>query len=296
MRLTCPNCSAEYEVDASVIPPGGRDVQCSNCDHTWFEGPVGGAPKAISPAAPAPEEENHPSEPARAPRIERPRISRVAAQRAARTDPDREIAPEDVPDFTPPAMGRARKPVDEEVLQVLREEAEREQRVRRGEPVEMYEQQPELALAGSAPRQSRRIPTDPRDLPDEDLVPSGTIGRRRTGDAGRNVLPDIEEINSSLRSSTERPNSVPAYVEVEQTLRKVRRGQGFRLGFSAILMVVSAAMFVYIFSGELATRWPEYAPYIDQFVTQANILRAWLDGVIRDLSNWLTTMITENTG
>ena len=39
MRLICPNCSAQYEIDASLIPDEGRDVQCSNCGHTWFELP-----------------------------------------------------------------------------------------------------------------------------------------------------------------------------------------------------------------------------------------------------------------
>ena len=37
MRLTCPNCSARYEVDDSLVPPEGRDVQCSNCATTWFQ-------------------------------------------------------------------------------------------------------------------------------------------------------------------------------------------------------------------------------------------------------------------
>ena len=37
MRLQCPNCDAEYEVDASAIPYDGRDVQCSNCGHGWFQ-------------------------------------------------------------------------------------------------------------------------------------------------------------------------------------------------------------------------------------------------------------------
>ena len=37
MRLVCPNCDAEYEVDAAEIPDGGRDVQCSNCGHAWFQ-------------------------------------------------------------------------------------------------------------------------------------------------------------------------------------------------------------------------------------------------------------------
>ncbi|MEM9584515.1 MAG: zinc-ribbon domain-containing protein [Pseudomonadota bacterium] len=37
MRLVCPNCDAEYEVDDTLIPPEGRDVQCSNCSVTWFQ-------------------------------------------------------------------------------------------------------------------------------------------------------------------------------------------------------------------------------------------------------------------
>ena len=44
MRLICPNCDAEYEVDDDVIPPGGRDVQCSNCGHTWFQPAAGEGP------------------------------------------------------------------------------------------------------------------------------------------------------------------------------------------------------------------------------------------------------------
>lgn len=37
MRLICPNCDAQYEVDAAMIPASGRDVQCSNCGRTWFQ-------------------------------------------------------------------------------------------------------------------------------------------------------------------------------------------------------------------------------------------------------------------
>jgi len=37
MRLTCPNCGAQYEVPDEVIPQEGRDVQCSNCGDTWYQ-------------------------------------------------------------------------------------------------------------------------------------------------------------------------------------------------------------------------------------------------------------------
>lgn len=37
MRLTCPNCTAAYDIDAGLIAPDGREVQCSECGHTWFQ-------------------------------------------------------------------------------------------------------------------------------------------------------------------------------------------------------------------------------------------------------------------
>lgn len=39
MRLICPNCDAQYEVDPTLVPANGRDVQCSNCGKTWFQPP-----------------------------------------------------------------------------------------------------------------------------------------------------------------------------------------------------------------------------------------------------------------
>ncbi len=37
MRLVCPNCVAQYEVADGTIPESGRDVQCANCNHIWFQ-------------------------------------------------------------------------------------------------------------------------------------------------------------------------------------------------------------------------------------------------------------------
>jgi len=37
MRLTCPNCGAQYEVPETAIPEAGRDVQCSACGETWVQ-------------------------------------------------------------------------------------------------------------------------------------------------------------------------------------------------------------------------------------------------------------------
>lgn len=39
MRLNCPGCGAQYEVEESAVPEEGRDVQCSACGHGWFQYP-----------------------------------------------------------------------------------------------------------------------------------------------------------------------------------------------------------------------------------------------------------------
>ena len=36
MRLTCPNCGAEYEASDGMVPPAGRHVQCTACHTRWF--------------------------------------------------------------------------------------------------------------------------------------------------------------------------------------------------------------------------------------------------------------------
>ncbi len=55
MRLVCPNCGAQYEVDDRVIPDGGRDVQCSSCGHAWYQMPAHLA-ATQDPASAEPEE------------------------------------------------------------------------------------------------------------------------------------------------------------------------------------------------------------------------------------------------
>jgi predicted Zn finger-like uncharacterized protein len=37
MLVTCPECGARYDIDGSLIPPAGRRVQCSACDHVWHQ-------------------------------------------------------------------------------------------------------------------------------------------------------------------------------------------------------------------------------------------------------------------
>ena len=35
MRLVCPRCGAQYEIDGAEIPAAGRTVECTACGNTW---------------------------------------------------------------------------------------------------------------------------------------------------------------------------------------------------------------------------------------------------------------------
>jgi predicted Zn finger-like uncharacterized protein len=40
MILTCPACDTKYVVKDDAIPPGGRQVRCASCKHSWHEEPA----------------------------------------------------------------------------------------------------------------------------------------------------------------------------------------------------------------------------------------------------------------
>ena len=113
MRLICPNCTAQYEVDASMIPVEGRDVQCSNCGHTWYELPE--APKAAEddpvPAmepepweAPEPDPAPEPEpEPKPEPEFEPEPEPEFEPEPEPEAEP--EFEPEPEPEFTPEDIG-----------------------------------------------------------------------------------------------------------------------------------------------------------------------------------------------
>ncbi len=69
MRLTCPACTAAYDVPDAAVGPAGRQMRCSRCGHQWLAMPPGLAalpeppaepPPGPQPAIPAPEPEAEP--------------------------------------------------------------------------------------------------------------------------------------------------------------------------------------------------------------------------------------------
>ena len=36
MIITCPNCKKKFNIDPSLVPSEGRNLQCGSCEHVWF--------------------------------------------------------------------------------------------------------------------------------------------------------------------------------------------------------------------------------------------------------------------
>lgn len=292
MRLTCPSCKAQYEVDAAVIPAEGRDVQCSNCGTTWFQPPEGApeapperaAPEPAAPESVPPESvgpERAAPERAAAP-PSRPESPAGGAAAAAEGDDDDDAAAGiPVAGVAPTAGTRQRRALDEAVASVLREEAERETRARRAEGSAL-DSQSELGLADAYPA-APATPLPPAlpagDAADDLDRDAGPAGPEVTPRQSRSeLLPDIEEINSTLRSSAERGGD-PAARDVPETPRQ--RRSGFRRGFLAALFVMILALLPYIFAQEISTRAPALGPVIAAYSHAIDGMRLWLDGLMR---------------
>ena len=121
MRLVCPNCEAKYEVPEDAIPETGRDVQCANCGHAWYQmrPRAGGAEAAAAPApVPEPVVEVAAVPPAPAPVEDLPVVpepveAEVVEAAPAVVEPEPEAAPEPAPVMASADTDALADPVEE---------------------------------------------------------------------------------------------------------------------------------------------------------------------------------------
>lgn len=285
MRLTCPNCDAQYEVPDSAIPAGGRDVQCSNCGHFWYQMPPGEgeeafaaddlgtetAEQSIARAMGASDADAEPPE--RAPAAPEPDPDPAPRPEAAEMPQASAPAEDDsdTPSGTDTASAARPKTLDESLVALLKEEAEREVQARRLEVSRtspMPEMQPDLGLAEPDETADRARRLAALQGLDPEPAPARPTARR-------DLLPDVEEINSTLQTSEVEARQADA--ELARLPDLMRPKRGFRSGFSLIMILLIVGIAAYVAAPQLKVQFPAAAPTVEGFVTAVDDAREWLE-------------------
>lgn len=289
MRLMCPNCDAEYEVDASAIPLSGRDVQCSNCGHAWFqhhpeleadqeaESALYDPPPPLSKMGmtesilPSDLDWQVESDDPEAILDAMGRDDGSAAPQGAAADSDRadesdfETAapaksdpppPEDpAPENPAPA---AKREIDPEAMRILREEVELETAQRALEQGQAA--QDAAANAAVTPVTARRVARlkgiQPPPLPPNPEPQAASPSAR---------LPKVDTVSAALRTDD---------LSAPPLNPQPKSGRG---GTLTMLFLAFAATAAYVFSPDLSARLPSIAQPLAQYVGFVDGLRDQLD-------------------
>ncbi|MBM2577441.1 zinc-ribbon domain-containing protein [Jannaschia sp. Os4] len=310
MRLICPDCGAQYEIAAEMIPPEGRDVQCSNCATTWFQMP----PAPESDAAEAPEG--------------------AADTLDAQEQDDADLGDGEAidPDFVAAGTAPRRGP-DARTLEILRQEREFNRRAaeaaaRGAPPPEMdagpeEAPEPEEAAPDAAPAAEAAEAQDaapeadaPPEVEPEDDTPEARARRERDRMAAAAALARARDKAAEASAdadvgaspATTPPTATPPAPPAARTeptpppAQKARvsragrlpeigevdddaaapdpepeddavapRKRGFRTGFAVALLVLALATLVYVYGPRLGTAVPGLADGLRDY-------RTWVDG------------------
>lgn len=269
MRLICPNCDAEYEVDATLIPEVGRDVQCSNCGHAWFQ------------ASPLVEAEVEAEDALFSPGGG---VAAEAVAAASADDDHDDTTPSPVAGAAMSASGAApaTRNIDASVLSVLREEAEREANARAMELPSM-ETQTEMGLQSGASRSDASVKSRISRMKGEAEAHSDAAESSPKAAAKREMLPKIETINSTLRATSEkRPGDGAAVAETMGSTEK--RASGFGRGFVFAVLLIVVALMVYVLAPKLTRMLPALADPLGAYVVFVDGLRLTVDQLLQDVT------------
>jgi len=282
MRLICPNCQAQYEVADDAIPPGGRDVQCSNCQVSWFQTEKPTVPgrdtsQLITPPEPDATEE-------------------TADVETPLDEPDAVEAEPDTPEADP-APQPQRRPLDDAVANILREEASLS-----AAPTAA------AAVAATAPSPAAKPPATEAAKPSAPVATDETRqrialmtaeeGGTRTGtqkpaqptaapsgesadDAHLRTVPSINEINATLRARAQ-ANDTSGLTEIEKEEAVQRKG--FRRGFFWVLILLAILILPYVFADQITENLPQTTDMMASYVIMVDQLRLSLNEMISSLT------------
>jgi hypothetical protein len=184
-----------------------------------------------------------------------------ADQIAAEASPASVVAEAAVAGAAAAASAPAAYAVDDSVLAILREEAEREALARRAETAKPLEVQEDLGIDAAMPAAAKLAPVE--------AAPSIMA-------ASRTRLPDVEEIKSTLR-----PDETHVEVSESEAMAPVEGRSSFRKGFSLVIVLAILGAALYVSADSLKAAVPALAGVLDAYVGFVDSLRLQLDGLMQ---------------
>ena len=247
MRLICPNCGAQYDVPDGAVPPAGREVQCSSCSHTWFE-------------------------------IEAPDATQMATPQTAAVIPP-EFTPA-ITAVTPPDTPLAqRRPIDETVKAILREEAARDRDLIASAPPPAT-----VAPDPTAQRIAQIIHPDDTLTAETPRVPAITPKQITAPDPATDDMPSMDDINARLRGRSQAADDDTGQPDAQDVTDR----RGFRRGFALMLLIFAVLFAPYIFADQITAAAPQLRPAMDNYVAIINQFRINLNQAIAVLAGLVT--------
>jgi len=215
----------------------------------------------------------------------REEAEREARARAAERGPGLESQPELGLDRAPAGMAT---PDDD----AMRRSDEARQRLARlkGDDIQPAVTAPPASPPPAPQAATQATVASTRGMSDDDRIAAAAAAA--VAESRRGLLPDIEEINSSLRHTSDRR---PARADDHDTPRTsvdprdvaTEKPRGFSRGFSVTLLIAMLLLAVYIFAPALAEAVPALSPVVNSYVAAIDQLRLMLDAQVQNLSRWL---------
>jgi hypothetical protein len=181
-----------------------------------------------------------------------------------------------------PAPEPQRREIDPAIRDILRQEAEREDRLRRTEagPVETQAEMPLAEDPEEAQLKRRRAELD---AAVDAFVTDEPAGERPV--AARDLFPDIDQINSTLRDTGDRSSGDGDASDIDTLDLVPRRRRGVRIGFLLAIVIAGGGALLYSNPDLISARVPGLAPMMESYVGAVDALRLWLDAMAQRLAN-----------
>ncbi|MFY0621929.1 MAG: zinc-ribbon domain-containing protein [Pelagimonas sp.] len=278
MRLICPNCGAQYEVPVDVIPDGGRDVQCSNCGHTWYQRHPDDDPDLadeLQQPVPDTQWQDDPEPQAPAPEVAEPEAPAQEAPKPRGLDPDMAALFQEEREYE--ARQRAAETIESQPDLGLQDPVEDEQTRRSRQARERMARLRGDERTVSAPTHEPGGPTE-----DEQDSAMEAAAAAAAASSRRDLLPDVDEINQTLRASNQPRAIDSAERETVADVPPAKKG-GFGGGFLTMIVLGGAATGVYAFAAQIAETVPQVQPLLDSYVAAVDNGRVWLDQKFTEL-------------